>query len=74
MQYKMKFFGSLVGRKSGKKYRFSKDDIIEAEAGEFDELSAEILDDSSKRTVEREGKEVETASLNPKHEKRKRRK
>jgi hypothetical protein len=67
--HKMKLFGSYTGLKSGITHHFDKDEIIEAPEGEFHESVAEI---ASKREVEISGQKVETASIQPKVEKRKR--
>ena len=73
--YKMKYFGSAQG-KSGKDYHFGKGDIIEAPEGEFSESVAEDVSADFKeakkerKTVKVSGKEAETASKEPKSEKR----
>ena len=67
--YKMKLYGSYTGIKSGILHHFDKGQIIEAPEGEFHESVAEV---SSKREVEVSGEKVETASVKPKVEKRKR--
>lgn len=70
MKYKMKFYGSVDGKVSGLTRHFDKDQIIDAPEGEFDETSAEILDEKAGKDLEEkkeaqitEGKKAETASF-----------
>jgi len=70
--FKMKFFGSLNG-KSGKHYAFDKGQVIEAPEGEFSEQDAEQVQ-SEKRKVQVVEKEVETASVKPKGQRRSKKK
>lgn len=64
MKYCMKYYGSAVG-KSGKTYHFDKDEVLEADKGEFDESTAEELAEEkpAKKTVKRAGTKAETASV-----------
>ena len=72
VKYKMKYGGGIDGKKSGRYHSFNKDQIIEAPEGEFSELEAEVIKEvAEKKSVEVSGKEVETASVKPKSQKRK---
>lgn len=72
VSYKMKFYGRVHGRKSGVLYSVSKNQIIEAEEGEFNAEEAEKVDPKKEKVEKKAGaEEVETASVKPKSEKRK---
>jgi hypothetical protein len=67
MFYRMKFFGSLQGRKTNKDYTFDRDQIVEAPEGEFDESEAYV---GERAEVIVAGEVVETAMNEPKVERR----
>lgn len=69
--FKMKVYGGYVGNKSSISYHFDKNQIIEAPSGEFPE---EIAEESKKISVDILGKDVETSAIEPKVEKRGRKK
>lgn len=56
--YKMKFYGSVSGKLSKKSYQVSKGEIIEAQAGDFDESSAEDISSDFEVEETPERKEV----------------
>jgi hypothetical protein len=75
--YKMKFYGSASGKISKKSYQFSKSEIIEAQAGDFDESTAEDISSDFEVEEAPERKEVkvveevaETAALSNKKRRR----
>lgn len=65
MKYKMKFFGSALGKVSGLTRHFDKGQVIEALQGEFDESTAEEVSEVEKKEVKIAEKPVETASVKP---------
>ena len=61
----MKFFGSATGNLSNNLHQFSKDDIIEADEGEFNAEYADIISEE-KQEVKEEVNKVSKKKRNKK--------